>query len=427
MYLSSIDRRWRHRTAGGLWRGAGGTGGTVFVLGTVSLLTDVSAEMVTAVLPLYFVLILHLTPAAYGVVDGLYTGATAVLRLVGGYVADRLHRRKSVAAVGYGISALAKLGLLAAGTSVTALSAVTVADRAGKGLRTAPRDALITASVPQPVLGRAFGIHRAMDSMGAFSGPLVALGILTLIGTTSQAAFESLFLTSFCIAASAVLMLVTFARDRPAAAAPERPCRDADVAGPRAAAGLLRDTGVRRLVCAAGLLGLSTIGDGFVYLILMRRESLAIGWFPLFAAGTNLAYLILAGPFGALADRLGRKPMLLAGYTLLASVYVLLALPLTGLPVVCAILALYGMFYAATDGVLMALAGPMLPERLRATGLAYVQTAQALAYFVSSVAFGFAWTWWGLKTATGTAIAAVAVAVIATTVLMPHQETSEAR
>src|SRR5262245_79246 len=132
----------------------------VFALGTVSLVTDVSAEMVTAVLPLYLVLGLQLSPMAYGVIDGVYTGATALLRIVGGYVADRVRSRKAVAGVGYALSAVAKLGLLAAGRSGATIGLVIAVDRTGKGLRTAPRDALITLSTPPEALGRAFGIHR---------------------------------------------------------------------------------------------------------------------------------------------------------------------------------------------------------------------------------------------------------------------------
>ncbi|MBO2454520.1 MFS transporter [Actinomadura barringtoniae] len=424
VYLSTIDRK---PERGPLRIGFTRVGGTVVALGSVSLLTDVSAEMVTAVLPLYFVLVLHLSPAAYGVVDGLYSGATVPLRLVGGFLADRLRRRKAVAATGYGLSAVAKLGLIGAGTSVTGLGAVIVADRAGKGLRTAPRDALITESTPEPLLGRAFGIHRAMDSAGAFAGPLVALGILTLVGTTSQAAFHSLFLTSFWIAVAGVLALVVFTREsvRPRDVKPGRALE----VTPRAAAGLLRDRSLRRLLYAAGLLGLSTVGDGFVYLILMRRQDFAAGWFPLFAVGTNLAYLLLAGPLGALADRVGRKAMLLTGYGLLAAVYLLLITPFRGLPAACVILGLYGTFYAATDGVLMALAGPVLPRHLRTTGLACVQTVQAVAYLASSIAFGLAWANWGVSRAGAAAAVAVAVTIIVTVVVLPGraQQPGDAR
>ncbi|WP_326952131.1 MFS transporter [Amycolatopsis sp. NBC_01286] len=409
MYLSTIGRR--EHAATGSRRTLSAVGANVFALGAVSLVTDVSSEMVTAILPVYLVLGLHLSPAAYGLFDGLYTGATALLRLVGGYVADRVRRRKAVAGVGYALSAVMKLGLLAAGASATAIGAVITLDRTGKGLRTAPRDALITLSAPEPLLGRAFGAHRAMDSVGAFAGPLVALGVLAAVGATNPEAFDAVFVVSFCIAAIGVLLLVLFVRDR-------RTPRTAAAVSPRAALGLLRGRGVRRLLVAACVLGLATVGDGFVYLLLQHKEDVATGWFPLLAVGTNLSYLLLAAPLGALADRIGRLPVVLGGYGALAVVYLLLAGPVSGWPLFALALALYGAFYAATDGVLMALAGPLLPEALRTTGISLVQTAQALAYFASSVLFGLAWQFWGAELAIGVAAGAAVVAIGVTFVVL---------
>ncbi|MEV4760841.1 MFS transporter [Micromonospora sp. NPDC049559] len=407
MYLATVGTTGTTSAGGSRRRAWRLVGANVLALGAVSLVTDVSAEMVTAVLPVYLVLGLHLGPAAYGVVDGVYTGATAVLRLVGGYLADRVNRRKAVAGAGYALSAVAKLGLLAVGGSAAGLGLMIAADRTGKGLRTAPRDALITLSAPPHLLGRAFGLHRAMDSAGAFLGPLVALGVLATAGN----AFDAVFVTSFCVAALGVLLLVLFVRDH-------RDPRPATAVSPRAVLGLLGDPAVRRITLAALLLGFATIGDGFVYLLLQRREELAVGWFPLLAVGTSLAYLLLAAPLGALADRIGRLPVLLGGYAALAAVYLLLFGPLGGWPLVVLALALYGLFYAGTDGVLMALVGPLLPARLRTTGLALVQTAQALAYLGSSVLFGLAWQHWGPAAATRIAAGCVAVAALALAALL---------
>jgi MFS family permease len=395
MYLASVER-----PAGPVADRAKRVAGNVLALGAVSLVTDVSSEMVTAVLPLYLVVGLGLGPVVYGLVDGLYTGATALLRLVGGYVADRVRRRKLVAGLGYGLSAVAKAGLVAAGSSVPAIGAAIVADRAGKGLRTAPRDALITLSAPAGSLGRAFGVHRAMDTAGAFAGPLVALAVLAASGQ----AFDAVFVTSGCIGAIGVLLLVLFVRDH---RGPEAAAKAVDL---RAAASLLRLAPVRSLLLGAVLLGLSTIGDGFVYLLLQRRESLATGWFPLLAVGTSLVYLLFAVPLGALADRIGRPRVFLGGYAALLAVYLLLATSWGGLPALLTVLFLYGLFYAATDGVLMALAGPLLPPALRTTGLALIQTGQALAYLVSSVLFGLAWHLWDA----GGAIRATAAAAVLT-------------
>jgi hypothetical protein len=277
---------------------------------------------------------------------------------------------------------------------------------------------LITLSTPPDRLGRAFGVHRAMDSAGAFAGPLVALLVLAASGQ----AFDAVFVTSGCIATIGVLVLILFVRDH------RDPVR-AGVASSgvvssgvgssvgssvktvdlRAAAGLLRRRPVRLLLAGATLLGLSTIGDGFVYLLLQRRENLATGWFPLLAVGTSMTYLILAVPLGALADRIGRPRIFLTGYAALLAVYLLLSTSWSGPGTLVAVLVLYGLFYAATDGVLMAVAGPLLPPALRTTGLALIQTGQALAYLVSSVLFGVAWQWWG---AAGATRAAAATAVL---------------
>ena len=248
MYLSTIGRR-EHTAKGRL----SAVGANVFALGAVSLVTDVSSEMVTAVLPVYLVLGLHLGPAAYGLVDGLYTGATALLRIVGGYVADRVRRRKVVAGAGYALSAVAKLGLLAAGASAAAIGAVITVDRTGKGLRTAPRDALITLSAPEPLLGRAFGVHRAMDSAGAFAGPLVALAVLAAVGAADPAAFDAVFVVSFCTAAIGVLLLVLFVRDH------RTPEAAANPVSPQAEATPTPPGGVGRMPVAASMLWMVTV------------------------------------------------------------------------------------------------------------------------------------------------------------------------
>lgn len=372
----------------------------VLALGLVSLVTDVSAEMVTAVLPAFLVLGLRMSMSQYGVLDGLYTGATAVTRLIGGYTADRWRARKAVAGTGYGLSAVAKVGLLAAGQSVAALGGVLAMDRIGKGLRTAPRDALITLSAPPDGLGRAFGVHRALDSVGAFLGPLVALAVLAAAGQ----AFDAVFVVSSCVAVLGVLLLVLFVRDR----------QDVGAVAPRSvrdAVGLLRDKGFRRVQAAALLLGLVTVGDGFVYLLVQRSDHVPVLWFPLLAVGTNVAYLVLATPIGVLADRFGRWRVVVGGHVALLGVYLLLAGHSGGWLGLVGTLGLYGLFYAATDGVLIATAGPLLPSSLRTTGIALLQTGQALAYLGSSVVFGLAWQHWGPGAASWLAAGAVLAAM----------------
>src|SRR3954447_16421039 len=186
-------------------------GGTVLLLGTCSLLTDISSEMVSAILPLYLVATLGFSPLQYGFVDGLYQGASAIVRLISGFLGDRLNRHKSVAAFGYGLSAVCKLGLAMVGGALGGLSALILLDRTGKGIRTAPRDAMISLTAPKEELGLAFGVHRAMDTAGAMIGPLIAFLILLML----PQGYNSIFFLSFCFALIGLAILVLFVQNRP--------------------------------------------------------------------------------------------------------------------------------------------------------------------------------------------------------------------
>ncbi|WP_370943504.1 MFS transporter [Amycolatopsis sp. cg5] len=387
---------------------AGRVAGNVIALGMVSLVTDISSEMVTAVLPLYLVVELGLNPLQFGLLDGMYAGVTAIVRLLGGHAADRWHRLKAVAGFGYGLSAVCKLGLMAAGSSVGAIGAALAADRTGKGLRTAPRDALISLSSEPASLGRAFGVHRAMDTVGAFLGPLVAMGVLWI----SLGSYTSVFFASFCIAIIGVLLLGLFVRDRkPVETAKERVSLRETVA-------VLRQASVRRVCGWAALLGLVTIGDSFVYLVLQRRWDVGSVWFPLLPLGTAGVFLLLAIPFGKLADRAGRWKVFLGGHVALAVALIVLCGPTVWWLGVLA-LVLHGMFYAATDGVLMAAAGPLLPANIRAGGLALVQTGQAVARMASSVLFGLLWTMWDMRVALLVVVASLVAVVAVAAVVKP--------
>jgi len=154
----------------------------VITLGIVSMLTDVSSESVAAILPLYITSAMGLSTIAYGFIDGLYQGVSAFVRIGGGWVADRADRPKWVAFAGYGLSAIAKVWLLLA-SGFAAIAAVVAVDRIGKGIRTAPRDALITASSAPANLGHSFGVHRMLDTIGAAVGPLLAFLVLFFVPT----------------------------------------------------------------------------------------------------------------------------------------------------------------------------------------------------------------------------------------------------
>ncbi|WP_328581004.1 MFS transporter [Streptomyces sp. NBC_00370] len=383
---------------------------TVLALGSVSLITDVSSEMVTAVLPLYLVTGLGLSPLGFGLLDGVYNGFSALVRLVGGHLADRGGRHKSVAVLGYGLSAICKPLLLLV-SSLPLIGAVLAADRTGKGLRTAPRDAMISLASAPESRGRAFGVHRAMDTAGALLGPLVAFVILR----ATVDGYDAVFTVSFCVAAVGVVVLVLFVPGARAGAkrtdgAPERPA--AGGVSLRAAVGLLRRRDVRRLSVCALLLGLATVSDSFVYLLLQHRLGVPDRWFALLPLGTAAAFLLLAVPLGWLADLVGRWQVFLGGHLALLAAYGLILSSWHGAALPYAVLALHGCFYAATDGVLMAAAAGCVPAELRSSGLALVQTGQAAARFACSLAFGTAWSVWGDRSALGAAAVALAVCAV---------------
>lgn len=366
---------------------AGRVAGTVVLLGVVSLLTDVSSESVSSVLPLYLTGALGLGPLAYGFVDGLYQGVSALVRILGGWVSDRVDRPKWVAVAGYGLSAVARLALLPAG-GLAAVTAVITTDRLGKGLRTAPRDAMISASTPPAMLGRAFGVHRSMDTTGALIGPLLAFAILFWL----PGSYTSVFVVSFVFALIGLAVLVLLVPDL----RPRRAALDPDAAGPASARSapswrLMADPRLSRLLVVAGVLGLLTIGDGFLYLALQRRDDFATEYFPLLYVGTNAAYLALAVPLGRLADRVGRAKVFVGGHVALVAAYVAAGGPFAGVAATVVCLLLLGTFYASTDGLLAALAGRLVDLPVRTSGIATAQTVVAAARFVSSLGFGLLW------------------------------------
>ncbi len=387
---------------------------TVVTLGIVSMLTDISSESVSAILPLYITGVLGLSTIAFGFLDGLYQGVSALVRIAGGHASDRLDQPKWVAFTGYALAAVARLGLLF-GTGFAAITAVITADRVGKGIRTAPRDALITAASRPARLGTAFGVHRTLDNIGAAVGPLLAFFILLVIPD----GYDTVFATSFAFATIGVVILGVVVpnvrtRPRPAAGRPDAAPR------PRFDWKVVTNGPMRRVLAAAGLLGLLTIGDGFVYLVLQSRGGFAAHWFPLFYVGTNVVFLALAIPLGALADRIGRTRVFVWGHAALLASYITAALPVADIAATVLCLMFLGAFYAATDGVLAALAAQLTTPETRGTGIAAAQTVVALARFLSAVGFGFLWYAVGRETSMLIVAGLLAVAIpVAALLLRP--------
>jgi MFS family permease len=412
---SAVDLPWTSRR---FWAGFGRLVPlNVWMLGLTSLLTDVSSEMVVSVLPAYFVLSLQLSPLTYGALDGLYAGATAATRWVSGVVADRGGRYKEAAVVGYGLSALCRIGLPVVGSAPTALAVIITVDRFGKGIRTAPRDALISLSAPQGALAHAFGVHRALDATGAFLGPLLAVWILTQL----PGAYDVVFVTSFAVAIVGLGVLVTFVRNVPRAATPT-----AATPALRQALAVVGLPDVRRILIAAGLLGLVTASDGLIYIALQRVLQLPAHALPLLYVGTSAFFLVLSVPIGMVADRIGRTRVFIAGHVALLLVYGLVLTPMDATLTPLFVVAMLGAYYAATDGVLMALASPALPVDRRGGGLAIVATVTNLGRAAAAVLFGLVWTMWSREVAVGAFALALATSVTLASLLLRRRPGGEA-
>jgi MFS family permease len=402
-------RSWLHRPAGLR------VPRNVIMLGAVSMLTDVSSEMVATVLPLYLVFSLGASPLALGAIDGAYRGASALVQVLSGAVSDRWRRPKEVAASGYGLSALGKVALVAAGNTLGGIGAIVAVDRVGKGIRTAPRDALISLSSTKAGLATAFGVHRAMDSAGAMLGPLVAFGILLM----APGRFDAVFVVSTLFAVLGLAVLVTTVQGRP-----QRAPRSGPAPSPRAMAGLLRDRRFAPLLIAAAVLSVASISDAMLYVGLQRQIDFEPAFFPLLYVITAVAFMGLAIPVGQLADRIGRVPVLLAGHSLLFVAYGALLLGSVGYGVLVFVLLALGGYFAATEGVMTALAGALLPDDLQGSGLGMLTTVVSLGRFASSLAFGGLWLALGLQEAVlGFALAlALAIACAAPLLLRAQRQ-----
>jgi MFS family permease len=384
MYIAEIYHQWRGR-AGGVASAAAPLPATVYALGGTSLLTDVSSEMVASVLPVYLLVALRLSPAQYGVVDGLLRGGAAVAALLlGGVLSNRSGRAKLVAGAGYTLSALTKIVLLAS-AAFGAVALGLVLDRLGKGLRVAPRDAMLAASVPSSQLGLAFGVHRAMDAIGAVVGPLLAAGLLWLMPD----GYRVVFGLSLVVAAAGLLVFFRFVRE-----AGGRATRAGAAARPwRARIADSLPAHCRPLLALAMLLTLFTVSEGMVYAHMQRSLALAPYLQALLPVASASCFLLLAAPLGWLADRLGRVRVFCGAHLMLLPLYGMLALAGDGVSLwpAAAMLLLLGAYVAATDGVLMAAVAERVPAGSRAISLGVFAAGLALMKLASSSLFGWLW------------------------------------
>jgi MFS family permease len=392
-----------------------GVSRNVFMLGLTSMLTDVSSEMVATILPIYLVFSLGASPLALGAIDGTYGGAAAVVQVAAGFASDRWRRHKQVAEAGYAFSALGKVALVAAGNSIGGIGAIVAFDRIGKGIRTAPRDALISLSSTRDNLATSFGVHRALDSVGAFLGPLVAFGILL----AAPARFDAVFFVSTLFAFLGLAVLVLTVQGKP-----WRAPREGTPPSVRRATGLLRDSRFVLLLLAAGMLSLTSVSDALIYVGLQRKIEFDPAVFPLLYVVTAVAFMVLAIPIGRLADRVGRVPVLIGGFALLFVDYAALLSNHLGYGGLIFCLLALGAYFACSEGVLTAVAGAALPDDLQASGIGILITVVSVGNLLSSLAFGALWVTIGLQGAVTVFAAGLALALLIAAPLLVRSQRS---
>lgn len=347
----------------------------VKMLGLVSLLTDASSEAVYPVLPLFLANVLHTPVAAIGLIESVAEATASIVKVFSGWLSDRLGRRKRLVVAGYTLSNLMK-PLLAIVPGWTSVLALRWADRLGKGIRTAPRDALIADSSTEGRRGRDFGFHRALDTVGAAIGPLTAWAILTM----APGAYRTVFLVSAIPGTIAILVVLAFVRDiKPGSRPAVRPTIR------------LRHLG-RPFVLFTAASAVFALGNSSDAMLILRAQDLGAtaALVPLMYFVFNVVAAALATPFGKLSDRVGRRWILAAGFAGYALVYAGFAMA-HGAASPWLLFALYGVPYAMTEGLARAYVMDLVPADVRATAVGGYTFVLGLAALPASAGAGLLW------------------------------------
>jgi MFS family permease len=368
---------------------------TVIALGAVSLLTDLSSEMIYPLLPVFLSTVLGAGPLAIGAIEGAAESVAALLKLASGWWSDRLPRRKPLVVVGYGIASIVR-PLIGLAQGVGQVLAIRLADRAGKGIRGAPRDALIADAVDPSQRGRAYGFHRAADHAGAVAGPLLAFALLSWF----YLPLRTVFLLAAIPAAAAMLTLIFGVKEsrREAAAAGKGP-------------NLARQGLDRRFWRYLGVLLLFTLGNSTDALLILRANELGVSaaLVPILWAVLHVVKSLSSTPGGVLSDRLGRRPLIIGGWMVYAAVYLGFAFA-SATWHAWALFIVYGLYFGMTEGVEKALVADLVPANVRGAAFGWYNLTIGLAALPASLIFGGLWQAYGARVAfvTGAALSLVA-------------------
>ncbi len=356
--------------------------GAVWVLGFVSLLMDVSSEMIHSLLPVFMVTSLGASALAVGIVEGVAEATALVVRVFSGTLSDYLGKRKMLAVVGYGLGAMSK-PLFAVAGSVQWVFAARFIDRVGKGIRGAPRDALIADVTPPEVRGAAYGLRQSLDTVGAFLGPLLAIALMLLLAGDFRAVFAVAVIPG--VLSVALLMFGVHEANR---------IRSPTATSPLSFAGLKTlSAAYWWVVFAGGVFTLARFSEAFL-LLRAQEQGLRDAYAPLVLVLMNVVFALTAYPMGKLADRASPTRLLAAGLAVLVAADVVLARS-GGLAVTAIGVGLWGLHMGMTQGVLAALIAANAPGELRGTAFGLFYLVSGGAMLVASVVAGFVWDSYG--------------------------------
>jgi MFS family permease len=387
----------------------GGIGGAgmrnVTALGLVSFFTDFSTEMVLGVLPLFIVSSLGASRALLGVIEGSAELTSYAFRMVSGSLSDKVEKRKVFVIAGYGLSTITKPFFAASSSWIDAF-VVRFGDRMGKGIRTAPRDALIADSVSESRAGRAFGIHRTIDQLGAIVGPIAAFGLLQVID------IRGIFLLSLIPGAIAVLVLVFFVKEVVVKRSSSSSSAAARITILSNINRVIR--GNRPFVLLLIITGIFGIGAFNFPFILLRASDLGIAenLIPLVYATINVAHTAIGIPSGIFADKVGKEKVLVIGYSVFAvSATLMLVLSSENILYAYLLAAIFGLYIGISETVQRAVIPRYVASELRGTAYGLYNVVIGTTFFVANVVFGFLWDNYSLTAAVSysviTAIAAI--------------------
>ncbi len=384
---------------------------SIWALGFVSLLMDVSSELIHSLLPVFMFVELGASALTIGLIEGAAEAMALIVKVFSGAISDYLGRRKPLAVLGYALGALSKPLFALAGTPGMVLTARLI-DRIGKGIRGAPRDALVADIVAPEMRGAAFGLRQALDTVGAFLGPL--LGMALMLAWAND--FRSVFLVAVIPAFLAVALLFLGVRE------PERPpVADTRRTNPIRMKNLRRLSGAYwRIVAIGAVFTLARFSEAFLVLR-AQQGGLPIAWTPLVLVAMNVAYALAAYPFGKLADRRPHRRLLAWGLTMLIGADLLLALG-NHWAIVWSGLTLWGLHMAMTQGLLATMVANAVPAELRGTAYGLFNLVSGMAMLVASLVAGLLWDHWGAAFTFIAGMAFAAVALIA--LLIGSRETN---